>query len=131
MPRVSKQTLGQLLRYGLVGITTNGLGFLLYFGITALGAPSKLAMTGLYLLGTGLAFWGNRTFTFSDHGQISTAAVKFLAAYAIGWMLNLIILLVFVDYFGLSHVYVQAVAILVVAAFIFVAQRLFVFRSPS
>jgi putative flippase GtrA len=128
---LSRQTFWQLMRYGLVGVTINGLGYLAYLGVTALGVPPKLAMTGLYAVGTGLAFWGNRAFTFSDNGEISSAALRFLGVYALGWVLNLLILMVFVDYFGASHALVQGMAILLVAGFIFVAQRVFVFRSHS
>lgn len=126
MPR----RIAQILRYGMVGLASNGVGYLAYLGLTALGLPPKLTMTGLYVTATAIAFFGNRSFTFGDGGRIGPAALRFIAVYALGWAVNLAILIGFVDYLGQPHWRVQGIAILVVAALLFGLQRRFVFR-PS
>lgn len=119
----------RVLRYGLVGVASNGFGYLAYLGLTALGLPPKLSMTALYATATAIAFFGNRRFTFDDDGRIGPAALRFALVYLAGWVVNLCLLLVFVDHLGHPHWLVQGIAILVVAALLFGLQRRFVFRQ--
>jgi putative flippase GtrA len=120
-----------LLRYGLVGLASNGLGYLAYLALTATGLPPKVTMTALYLTATAIAFVGNRRFTFDDNGRIGPAALRFGVVYLVGWLLNLSLLVVFVDHLGQPHWLVQGAAILIVAAVLFLLQRRFVFRNPT
>jgi len=55
------------------------------------------------------------------------AGVRYVIAHCIGYLLNLSILIVFVDKLGYAHQWVQAIAIFVVAAFLFLAFKVFVF----
>jgi putative flippase GtrA len=121
----------QLVRYAVVGIASNVAGYLAYLLITWLGVGPKLAMSCLYVLGATVSFIGNRRWTFSHEGSISASAVRFAIAHALGYLLNLSILLVFVDHLGFPHQLVQAVAIVVVALFLFVLFRLFVFPATG
>lgn len=43
-----KATIGQLMRYGTIGVLMNGAGFLVYLAMTSAGVEPKLAMTLLY-----------------------------------------------------------------------------------
>ncbi|OOO28598.1 GtrA family protein [Agrobacterium sp. YIC 4121] len=123
--------LARLVRYGLVGIASNGLGYLAYLGLTTLGLPPKVTMTALYATATGIAFFANRSFTFVDHGRMGPAGLRFVLIYLAGWVLNLILLETFVDKLGYPHSFVQGIAIVIVAAVLFVLQRHFVFRHFS
>jgi uncharacterized membrane protein (GlpM family) len=51
--------------------------------------------------------------------------------HASGYLCNLAILRVFVDRLGYPHQIVQAVAIFVVAAYLFLAFKMFVFVTPT
>jgi putative flippase GtrA len=55
------------------------------------------------------------------------SGARYLVAHIFGYLVNLLILLTFVDRLGYSHQWVQAAAIIVVATFLFVAFRYFVF----
>jgi len=117
----------QLIRYGLVGVASN---FAIYFGyllITYLGVEPKAAMTLMYILGASIGFIGNRTWTFAHRGDSSGAAVRYLLAHLFGYLLNFMILYVFVDRLGYLHQWVQAVAIVVVAGFLFIIFKYYVF----
>lgn len=117
----------QLVRFGLVGIGTNVGGYLVYLGLTHSALPPKMAMTGLYFLGAVLSFVLNRHWTFGHQGGISGAGLRFALAHAGGYVMNLAMLTVLHDMMGWPHQIVQALAIVVVAAFLFVVFRLFVF----
>jgi putative flippase GtrA len=121
----------QLARYAVVGIATNLAGYLAYLLITWLGVGPKVAMTCLYLVGASASFLGNRRWTFSHRGHIGRNAVRFALAHGLGYLLNLAILVVFVDHLGLPHQLVQVAAIFAVALFLFALFRLFVFPARS
>lgn len=119
----------QLLRYGLLGITINLAGYLVYLLVTFLGVTPKITMTVLYCVGTTAGFWGNRKLIFSHQGSVVGAGVRYIIAHGFGYLINLSILVVFVDQLGYTHQWVQAVAVFVVAGYLFLVFKFFVFRN--
>jgi putative flippase GtrA len=120
----------QFFTYALVGVLTNLFVYGLYLLLTYWWGAPKLTMTTLYLLGASIGFHANRRFTFRHDGGIGVTGVRYLLAQVAGYLLNLLLLLVFVDWFEFPHQIVQAIAIIVVAIFLFVVLRIFVF-APS
>lgn len=123
----ANKTFRQLISFGLVGLLTNGLGYALYLVCVSVWGAPKATMTLLYLLGAVVGFFSNRRFTFHYKGSIGSASGRYIAIQAAGYLLNLAILIIFVDWCGFSHQLVQAVAIIFVAIFLFVMLRHFVF----
>jgi len=126
----SKKTLRQFFTYSLIGLLTNVLGYSIYLILTYLWGAPKLTMTALYFVGASIGFLANRHFTFRHDGVIGVTGVRYLLAQFAGYLLNLVLLLLFVDWFNFPHQIVQAIAIVVVAIFLFVVLRVFVF-APS
>jgi putative flippase GtrA len=129
--KTADSSLQQLLRYSLVGIAINLAGYLVYLLITFFGLPPKITMTFLYFIGATAGFWGNRQLTFMHHGSLLGSGVRYIVAHIFGYLINLTILVMFVDRLGFAHQWVQAVAIFVVAAYLFVAFKFFVFAESS
>ncbi len=125
------RTLLQLIKYGLVGLTTNTVGYLLYLWTVHLGISPILAMTLLYILGATMGFIGNRKLTFKYTGSLLGSGSRYLLTHLAGYTLNLGILVIFVDKLGYPHQLIQAIAILTVAAFLFIMFKTVVFRSPQ
>jgi putative flippase GtrA len=119
--------LRQLLSYALIGVLTNVLGYALYIGLTKIWGAPKLTMTLLYFVGATIGFLANRSFTFGHDGHIGAAGVRYLLVQFFGYLINLALLLLFVDWLGFSHQIVQAIAIVLVAIFLFILLRIFVF----
>jgi putative flippase GtrA len=119
----------QLIRYGLVGVASNAAGYFVYILITYLGVEPITAMTLLYIIGASIGFIGNRKWTFAHRGDFYNAALRYVLAHLFGYLLNYIILFSFVDRLGYAHQYVQAVAIMIVAGFLFIAFKYIVFRE--
>jgi putative flippase GtrA len=117
----------QLTRYGFVGVASNVLGYLVYLTITWLGVAPTVAMTMLYLVGATVSFVANRRWTFAHRGKAVWSGLRFGVAHVLGYLLNLSLLLAFVGMLGFPHQLVQAIAIGIVALFLFVAFRWFVF----
>lgn len=123
----TRESITQLFRYALVGLLSNFAGYLVYLGLTYLGSTPKFTMTMLYAIGATVGFFGNKELTFGYQGSFSGAALRYVIAHGFGYMLNLGILVVFVDTLGFAHQWIQGVAVFVVAAFLFLAFKLFVF----
>ena len=123
--------LKQLIKYLIIGGTSNAIGYATYLALTHFGLPAKIAMTLLYLTAATLSFWGNKKITFSYEGAISGAGTRFVIAHSIGYLINLAIIILLVDRLGYDHRIVQATAIVTVAIYLFIAMKLFVFRSDK
>jgi len=119
----------QLTRYAVVGLASNALGYLLYLFITTLGMGHKTAMTLLYIVGVLQTFFFNKRWSFNHNGATHTALIRYIIAYAFGYVLNLVTLVVLVDHWGLPHQWVQGVMIFVLAGMLFLLQRYWVFAS--
>jgi putative flippase GtrA len=117
----------QLIRYGIVGVASNATIYALYLAVTWFGVEPKLAMTVLYMVGVAQSFVFNKKWSFRFSGSTAPALTRYLIAYTIGYGVNLVALMAFVDRLGLPHQFVQGVMIVVVAGLLFLAQRYWVF----
>ena len=121
----------QLTRYAFVGIVSNLFGYLVYLLITYFWATPKITMTLLYGVGAAIGYIGNRNLTFAHKGSLLGSGVRYFMAHCFGYCINLALLIIFVDKFGYAHQWVQAIAIFVVAGFLFLAFKYFVFTDPN
>ena len=121
----------QLIRYGLVGVLSNAAIYFIYLLITYLGVEPKTAMTSVYIIGASIGFIGNRKWTFDHCGHPSRAALRYAVAHLFGYVLNFLLLFTFVDRLGYPHQWVQAIAIIIVAGFLFVIFKYYVFQQRN
>lgn len=124
-----RNTLGQLIRYGVVGVLSNAVGFMLYLAITAAGMPPLAAMSLLYAVGVMQTFIFNKRWSFRHEGRSRATFIRYCATYAIGYVVNLITMHVLVNQFGLPHQLVQGALIFAVAGLLFLLQKFWVFRN--
>jgi len=127
--KIYRESSLQLFRYVIVGMATNISGYLVYLLLTLMGATPKITITVLYSIGAAIGFVGNKKFTFSDNGGVLGSGIRYAITHLFGFLLNFLILMVFVDKLGYPHQLVQGIAIFVVAGFLFVCFKLFVFRD--
>jgi len=119
------------LRYAFVGVFMNSLGYFLYFCATQLKVEPKVAMTLIYVFGVVLNFVLSRKWVFGHRGSWNTAFLGYVFVYLLGYVMNYGLLWFFVDHVGWNHLLVQALSIVVVAVFLFVSLRFFVFRNSD
>lgn len=84
-------------------------------------------MTILYAVSALFGFLGNRRFTFDHQGKLSRAAGFYSLVHLFGWMINYTFLYILSDQMGYPHQAVQAVAIILIAGYLFIALRFVVF----
>ena len=125
-----RETIAQeIARFGLVGLLSNLCGFAIFILVTHLGVGYKWAMTGLYLFGGVVGYLGNKKWSFDTTTEHRSALWKYCFAYLMGYLINLYILIQLVDRMGYSHIYAQALAVIVVTTFLFLAFKFYVFAE--
>ncbi len=131
MTGIGPKSLKQLSRYVLVGLASNAAGYMVYLLVTYFGVAPKLAMSILYGFAATIGYVGNRNITFAHKGGLVGTGLRYAMSHFLGYLINLGILVYFVDHLGYAHQLVQAIAIFVVAGFLFVAFKLFVFPDRN
>lgn len=122
-------TLRQIARYGLVGVLNNLLGYLIYLMVTWLWLDPKVAITLMYPIGAATAYFGHARYSFAYSGRTSHGMARYVLAHFIGYSVNIGMLYIFSDRLRYPHQLVQAIAIFVVAAVLFLLFRYFVFSN--
>ncbi|MDR9498514.1 MAG: GtrA family protein [Hydrogenovibrio sp.] len=126
-----KETLKQLFLYGVIGVVINLLGFGLYVLITWFGIEPKLAMTFLYSAGVLTSFFANKNLVFDSKHSGYVVFFRFIMAHIGGYAINFLLLYYFYDLMGVAHEVVQLSAIFIVAIYLFIIFKFWVFGNPS
>lgn len=119
----------QLMRYVIVGLASNLACYLVYLALVSLALNPKLAMSITYGVGVLQTFVFNKRWTFQHGAAQDSAFYRYCSAYGAGYLLNLAVLYVLVDCYGVAHQLVQATMIVVLAIMLFLAQKFWVFRA--
>lgn len=122
-------TLTQVIRYGVVGVLNNLLGYLIYLVVTWLWLDPKVAVTLMYPIGAVTAYFGHARYSFAYSGRTALGIVRYAIAHLIGYGANIGMLYFFSDRLGYPHQLVQAVAIVAVAGILYLLFRYFVFPN--
>lgn len=125
------KSMRQLLRYGLVGVGVNLTLYCGYLLLNYLGIEPKKSMSLMYLVGVGIGFYGHRQWTFRHGGDALQSIVRYLVTHVLGYVINFFLLFGLVDYFGYPHEVVQGGAIFIVAGFLFVVFKYWVFSGSN
>ncbi|WP_210162866.1 GtrA family protein [Pleomorphomonas oryzae] len=120
-------TFGQIVRYGVVGVLNNLLGYLIYLLVTWLWLDPKTVVALMYPIGATTAYFGHARYSFSYSGRASQGIVRYIVAHLIGYVSSIGMLFVFSDCLGFPHQLVQAVSIFVVAGILYILFRYYVF----
>lgn len=129
--RLSRIPFAELMRYACVGLAVNLAGYLIYLLVTALWLSPLTAVSIFYPLSVLVGYFAHRRHTFRHHsrGLEGGMLVRYLAVYAVGYLINIGLLEFFYVRLGYAHQLVQGAAILIVAGFLFLAMKVFVFNK--
>jgi len=129
--KLISENMKQISRYGLVGLSLNSMMYIVYMILTAYCFSPFNAVFLLYPLGVLVSFFAHRGLTFKLNSLKwnSIELFKYVFSYAVGFLLNLSILYIFFEKLGYPHQLVQLCAIFIVAGFLFISMKLFVFPA--
>ena len=121
----------ELFRYAIVGLILNFLGYLLYLAVTALWLSPFVTITIFYPMSVIAAYFSHRRYTFREQkqGLEGSQFIRFVALYVFGFFLNWSMLFVFFEKLGYPHQLVQFGSIFIIAGFLFISMKLFVFPA--
>ena len=107
------------------------MAFALYLVVTYLGIQPNLTVMLLYPIFVLFGFFGHKKVSFQYKGGQTNVPllVKYVFAYAVGYVLNLVLLEIGHYQLGYAHELVQGCCVFILAAFLFVMQKFFVFRD--
>jgi len=119
----------QFTRFSAIGIVGNLLGYSIYILLTYIGLKPEYAVSILYPLGAIFSFYGNIQFTFKYTGNSNMAKAKFILSHFGGYLINIMILYIFVTQLTYPHELIQFFAICLVAIYLFFASKFFIFKD--
>jgi putative flippase GtrA len=119
--------LGQIVRYGIVGVLNNLLGYFIYLLVTYFWLNPKIAISLLYPVGATSAYFGHSKYSFSYKGTRKYALWRYIVAHLISYGVNYLMLYILWGKFNFPHQAVQAAAIFVCAGTLFLLFKYFVF----
>lgn len=119
------------IKYLFVGIFCNAFLYFIYLALTNFGIPPTIAMSISYTGGVLIGFILNKNWTFNQRSQSNIYFLKYCVAYAAGYLINLSGLHLLVNALHAPHQGSQAAMVFLVAIFLFVIQRKWVFKSQS
>lgn len=124
-----RSSIAQFARFVVIGVTSNALGYGLYLVITTFGVLPSHAVTIIYITSAAFAYYGNKSITFTSNSSSWSTGARYIIAQLVGYSIDIALLAILHDYYGYSHQLVQLIAIGVVAVYLFVALKFFVFQD--
>ena len=121
------KNIAQAGKFLFSGLVTNASAYVAYLLLTLAGMGHKTAMSLMFIAGMMLSYNMNKRWTFAGHGTHDAAFWRFVAAYAVAYMLNLSSMWLLVDRMGIPHYWVQAVNVMAISALLFIAQKYWIF----
>jgi putative flippase GtrA len=126
---LNREKLRSFIRYLIVGVANNAMGYLAYLLVTWLGMEPKLAVTLLYPLAALSAYFGHARYSFSYEGGMMGGLFRYGIAHVISYGNNILLLYVLHDQLHYPHQLVQVLAIFVGAGLLFLLFKFFVFTG--
>ena len=121
-------SISELVRFGVVGLTSNVIIFCFYLGLTGVGVGHKISMSLLFAVSSILTFVVNKKWTFRQKLFSQFSLIKYIIIYSFAYSINLMAMFFLVDKFGYSHQIVQGVMIVTLSAILFPLLKFWVFR---
>jgi putative flippase GtrA len=119
----------QLISFVAIGLLLNAALYAVYLLLTHMVIGSPAAMTATYAAGVLIGFVLNKRFSFQFIGDSNSALWRYLASYAIGYLINFLGLWVLVGRYGFAHEIVQGGMMLAIPGVLFLLQRYWVFST--
>lgn len=119
----------QFIRYLLVGVVSNAVGYCIYLLVTSIGLGPIQGMSLVYVCACWISFVGNKKWSFGDTTRARKVFPRYVSIQIAGYLTNLLLLLVLHKQFGLPHQWVQLIALVVVAPELFLLSKYYVFRG--
>jgi len=116
----------KITRFFIVGASNTLLVYLLYVALIKLGLDYKLALFFDYLFGILFGYLLNRYWTFASNKH-RLSFIKYVVLYIVVFILNILFLILLVDFLLLDPIYSQFFIVLIISLVSFLVQNTWVF----
>ena len=116
----------KITRFFIVGASNTLLVYLLYVALIKLGLDYKLALFFDYLFGIIFGYLLNRYWTFASNKH-RLSFIKYVVLYIVVFILNILFLILLVDFLLLDPIYSQFFIVLIISLVSFLVQNTWVF----
>ena len=120
-----------ITRYTGSGVINTIVGFIVIFSAMALGFSPVVSNVAGYAVGFMLGFVLSKKFVFRSNGHYVEESVRYLVAFAISFLFNLLVLNLALIYSNLHAVTSQAAAAVSYTVLMYILTRLYVFDSTK
>ena len=130
--RSDRATRGEILRFGLVGVSSVGVYLVIIITLMKLTPfPLPTAAVVAYMFAMVWNYLLQRNWTFRSKNKHSFVVPRFIIVHAVGIVINAASLHVLATGAGLSYVVAQVVAIVFVATWSYLVQKIWVFMAAT
>ena len=116
----------KIKRFFIVGASNTLLTYLLYVALIKLGVDYKFALFFDYLFGILFGYLLNRYWTFASNKH-RLSFIKYVVLYIVVFILNILFLILLVDFLLLDPIYSQFFIVLIISLVSFLVQNTWVF----
>ena len=116
----------KITRFFIVGASNTLLVYLLYVVLIKLGVEYKLGLCFDYLFGFLFGYLLNRYWTFASNKH-RLSFIKYVVLYIVVFILNILFLILLVDFLLLDPIYSQFFIVLIISLVSFLVQNTWVF----
>ena len=120
----------QIIRFGVIGVVSNGALYVLYLLLAHLAFPVLVAMTLTFAAGVVLSWLLNGLITFRAR-LTRRSGMRMIMVYAGAYVTNLALLWLAVQVWSMPHQVVQLAIMAMLAVALFFLQKYWVFPRDS
>lgn len=120
-----------ITRFAGSGIINTIIGFIIIFFAMALGYSPMVSNVAGYAVGFTLGFVLSKKFVFRSNGHFAAESIRYLIAFAIAFLVNLLVLRLALTYMNFHAVISQIVAAVSYTLLMYILTRLYVFNTGN
>lgn len=125
----------EIISYLFFGVCTTLVNIAAYFVCSKLGYSTSASTITAWALSVLFAYLTNRYFVFEDRAQspagILRELISFFSCRLATGILDLAIMVVFVDFLGINGMVIKVIANIIVIILNYVASKLLIFRNDN
>jgi putative flippase GtrA len=121
----------QIVKYYIVGAFINVGGYVAFLVLLHEQMEPKLAASLLYVIGALISFWLNRKLVFDSSVHIRTSLLRLVFMLLAGYVLNILMLYIFVDLYKAAAWLIQIFSVILVSVFFYLVNKFYVHESDN
>ncbi len=133
MKKINVNIVLQFIKFGIVGISNTLISLIIYYIFIYFGSHYIIANTAGFIFGTFNAYFWNNKYVFKkdqrEKRSHAKTGIKVFLAYGITYVLSTVLLILWVDVFGISQTIAPILNVCITTPLNFVMNKLWAFNE--